>query len=50
MKNKHFTILYLILLPILSYGQDDSDSKFLFEKFEKGKVIYKKGNHDRRRE
>ncbi len=44
MKNKHFTILCLILLPILSYAQDDSGSKFLFEKFEKGKVIYKKGS------
>lgn len=44
MKNKHFTILCLILLPMLSYAQDDLDSKFLFEKFEKGKVIYKKGS------
>jgi len=46
MKNKFFLIVFYLFLPLFLFAQKDADWRYLFDKFDQGEVVYKKGAKD----
>lgn len=43
MKNKYYIFLCILIFPIFLTAQEELDQRYLFDKFEKSRVVYKKG-------
>lgn len=43
MKSRFYIFLCVILFPLFLVAQEELDQRYLFDKFEKGRVVYKKG-------